>query len=105
MLILVDNAVKHSPPGGLVQLSLVDRRRAGNAVIGVADQGPGIPAAELERIFEPFVRVQGTRRSTGGAGLGLAIARQLAVRQGAQLSVASAPGQGATFSLVLSLSG
>lgn len=105
VLILIDNAVKHSPPGGLVQLSLVDRRRAGSAVIGVTDQGPGIPAAELERIFEPFVRVQGTRRSTGGAGLGLAIARQLAVRQGAQLSVASAPGQGATFSLVLSLSG
>jgi signal transduction histidine kinase len=105
VLILVDNAVKHSPPGGLVQLSLIDQRRGGSAVIQVADQGSGIPAAELERIFEPFVRVQGTRRSTGGAGLGLAIARQLAVRQGAQLNVASPPGQGAIFSLVLRLGG
>jgi signal transduction histidine kinase len=105
VLILVDNAIKHSPPGGLVQLSLIDQRRGGSAVIQVADQGSGIPAAELERIFEPFVRVQGTRRSTGGAGLGLAIARQLAVRQGAQLNVASPPGQGAIFSLVLRLGG
>ena len=88
-----------------MQLSLIDQRRAGSAAIQVTDQGPGIPAAELERIFEPFVRVQGTRRSTGGAGLGLAIARQLAVRQGAELNVASAPGQGATFSLVLRLGG
>jgi signal transduction histidine kinase len=103
VLILVDNAVKHSPAGGVVHLALIDQRRSGLALVQVADQGPGIPAAELERIFEPFVRVSGTRRSSGGAGLGLAIARQLAVRQGAQLSVASQPGQGATFSLALRL--
>jgi signal transduction histidine kinase len=103
VLILVDNAIKHSPQGGQVQLALLDQPRAGSAVIEVTDQGPGIPAAELERIFEPFVRVQGTRRSTGGAGLGLAIARQLAVRQGAQLGVASQPGHGATFRLTLRL--
>ena len=92
VLILVDNAIKHSPPGGQVRLSLLDQRRSGTAVIQVSDQGPGIPAEELERIFEPFVRVPGTRRTTGGAGLGLAIARQLAVRQGAELTVASSPG-------------
>lgn len=103
VLILVDNAIKHSPAGGVVHLALIDRRSSGLALIQVADQGPGIPVAELERIFEPFVRVSGTRRSSGGAGLGLAIARQLAVRQGAQLSVASQPGQGATFSLALRL--
>jgi signal transduction histidine kinase len=103
VLILVDNAVKHSPAGGVVQLRLLDQRHSGVAVIQVADQGPGIPGAELERIFEPFVRVSGTRRSSGGAGLGLAIARQLAARQGARLSVASQPGQGATFSLTLRL--
>lgn len=103
VLILVDNAIKHSPQGGVVRLTLQDQRRSGVAVVQVADQGPGIPTAELERIFEPFVRVSGTRRSSGGAGLGLAIARQLAVRQGAQLSVASQPGQGAIFSLALRL--
>jgi signal transduction histidine kinase len=103
VLILVDNAVKHSPSGGVVQLSLIDQRHVGGAIVQVSDQGPGIPAAELERIFEPFVRVAGTRRSSGGAGLGLAIARQLAVRQGAELSVASQPGAGATFSLALRL--
>jgi signal transduction histidine kinase len=104
VLILVDNAIKHSPPGGSVQLSLLDQRRSGTAVIQVSDEGPGIPAEELERIFEPFVRVPGTRRATGGTGLGLAIARQLAVRQGGELTVASSPGAGAIFSLSLRLS-
>lgn len=103
VLILVDNAIKHSPPGGNVQLSLLDQRRSGTAIIQVSDQGPGIPAEELERIFEPFVRVAGTRRTTGGTGLGLAIARQLAVRQGEELTVVSSPGAGATFSLSLPL--
>ena len=103
VLILVDNAIKHSPPGGRVQISLMDRRRSGTAIIQVSDQGPGIPAEELERVFEPFVRVPGTRRTTGGTGLGLAIARQLAVRQGAELTVTSSPGAGATFSLSLPL--
>ncbi len=103
VLILVDNAIKHSPPGGKVQLSLLDQRRSGTAIIQVSDQGPGIPAEELERIFEPFVRVPGTRRTTGGTGLGLAIARQLAVRQGEELTVVSSPGAGATFSLSLPL--
>jgi len=103
VLILVDNAVKHSPPGGLVRLDLLDERQAGKAAIRVSDDGPGIPPGELERIFEPFVRVPGTRRATGGAGLGLAIARQLAIRQGAELTVASPAGAGATFSLALRL--
>ena len=103
VLILVDNAIKHSPPGGRVQLSLRDQRRSGTAIIQVSDQGPGIPAEQLERVFEPFVRVPGTRRTTSGTGLGLAIARQLAMRQGADLSVVSSPGQGATFSLGMRL--
>jgi signal transduction histidine kinase len=86
-----------------VRLALSADRRAGTATVLVSDQGPGIPGADLERIFEPFVRVSGMRHANGGAGLGLAIARQLAVRQGAELTVASSPGTGATFSLVLRL--
>jgi signal transduction histidine kinase len=103
VLILVDNAIAHSPPGGLVRLDLIEDRRAGRAVVRVRDEGPGIPIEEQERIFEPFARVRGTRRVSGGSGLGLAIASQLAGRQGADLSVVSSPGQGATFSLTLRL--
>ncbi len=105
ILILVDNAIKHSPPSGVVRLDLAVDRRAETARVLVADQGPGIPAAELERIFEPFARVPGSQRVKRGAGLGLAIARQLAGRQGADLSVSSPPGNGATFSLSLPLAG
>ena len=105
ILILVDNAIKHSPPSGMVRLDLVVDRRAGSARVLVADEGPGIPATELERIFEPFARVPGSQRVKRGAGLGLAIARQLAGRQGADLSVSSPPGNGATFSLSLPLVG
>jgi signal transduction histidine kinase len=103
VLILVDNAIAHSPPGGLVRLDLIEDRRAGRAVVRVRDEGPGIPIEEQERIFEPFARVRGTRRVSGGSGLGLAIASQLAGRQGADLSVVSSPGRGATFSLTLRL--
>jgi signal transduction histidine kinase len=103
VLILVDNAIKHSPPAGLVRLDLTVDRSARSLRVLVADEGPGIPAADLERIFEPFARVPGSQRVTRGAGLGLAIARQLAGRQGADLSVSSPPGKGATFSLGIPL--
>ena len=79
LLILLDNAFDHSPPGGTVT---VDVRRAGHDVeLVVADEGPGIPAAERERVFEPFTRLPGVRRDrAGGTGLGLAIARRIATR-------------------------
>ena len=88
VLILVDNAVAHTPSGGLVRLDLLDERPSRRVVIRVTDDGPGIPLEEQERIFEPFARGRGTRRTDGGSGLGLAIARQLALRHGAELSVA-----------------
>jgi signal transduction histidine kinase len=71
---LVENAVRHSPRGATVLLSA---RRAGDAVvIEVADEGPGIPAADAERVFERFYRADAARSSRdGGAGLGLAIAQ------------------------------
>ncbi len=78
---LVDNALKF---GGTAELVL---EQAGNAsVIVVRDRGPGIPEAELDRVFEPFYRLESSRnRETGGTGLGLAIARQLANALGADL--------------------
>ena len=101
LLILVDNAIEHSPPGGTVTLEL--GVSGSKATLAVSDQGPGVPAAERERIFEPFARLPGRRRTSSGSGLGLAIARQLAVRHGADLVVDDAPGGGARFSLRLAL--
>jgi protein-histidine pros-kinase len=78
---LVDNALKF---GGSAELVL---KQADNApVIMVRDRGPGIPEAELDKVFEPFYRLESSRnRETGGTGLGLAIARQLANALGAEL--------------------
>jgi signal transduction histidine kinase len=103
VLILIDNAGKHSPPGGEVALDLEVDRYGRTATILVRDQGPGIPPEELERIFEPFARGQGRRGPGGGTGLGLAIARQLSGRLGARLTVSSRPGAGATFRLSVPL--
>jgi heavy metal sensor kinase len=97
---LVDNAVKYTPAGGAVELSLA--RDRGTAVITVADTGIGLHPADAERIFEPFVRLDAARaRETGGSGLGLAIARSIAVAHGGSLSVESAPGAGSRFTLRL----
>jgi signal transduction histidine kinase len=101
VLILVDNAVEHSPAGGTVTLELATS--GGTAMIGVRDEGPGIPEEERQRIFEPFARLSGRRRTGSGSGLGLAIARQLAGRHGAQLVVDDAPGGGARFTVRLPL--
>jgi len=101
VLILIDNAAKHSPPQGEVALELSLDVRAERALVAVRDHGPGIPAEEQERIFEPFARVPGGRGGAKGFGLGLAIAKQLAGRLGAGLSVTSTPGSGATFQISL----
>jgi len=101
VLILVDNAIEHSPSGGVITLGLAVS--AGKASVSVSDQGPGVPIAERERIFEPFARLPGERRSATGSGLGLAIARQLAGRHDGDMTVADAPGGGARFVLWLPL--
>jgi two-component system sensor histidine kinase KdpD len=69
------------------------------AIVRVVDQGPGVPEADLERVFEPFYRGPGDER--GGAGLGLAIARGFAEANGGRVWAESRPGQGATFALAL----
>ena len=85
---LVDNGLKY---GGEVEVS-VEPPAAGELVILVRDAGPGIPEAELEKVFEPFYRLEASRnRDTGGTGLGLAIARQLAATMGGTLTLANHP--------------
>ena len=96
ILILLDNAIDHSPPGTAVVVSV---RRAGRRVdLAVADQGPGVPPSERARVFEPFTRLPGVRRDrAGGTGLGLAIARRIVVAHDGTIAVDDAPGGGARF--------
>jgi heavy metal sensor kinase len=97
---LVENALKYTPAGGKVELSLAREKDA--AVLAVEDSGIGIEPADLERIFEPFVRLDEARsRATGGAGLGLAIARSVATAHGGTLTVQSTPKTGSRFVLRL----
>ena len=100
VLILVENAVKYTPEGGLVELSLT---RAGDEVcLAVRDTGIGIDRADAARVFEPFVRLDDARaRETGGAGLGLAIARSIAVAHGGRITLDSAPKEGSAFTVHL----
>ena len=94
---LLGNAVRHSPEGGLVTLDL--SRSSANATATITDQGKGIAPDDQERIFEKFERLE----NGGGAGLGLAIARRLARSMGGEVSLVSAPGEGARFTLSLPL--
>jgi heavy metal sensor kinase len=99
---LVENAVKYTPPGGAVEVALA--RAGGTAVVSVTDTGIGIAAGNLERIFEPFVRLDPARaRDTGGTGLGLAIARSIVAAHAGTISVESAPGAGSRFAIRLPL--
>ncbi|WP_405619248.1 sensor histidine kinase [Streptomyces sp. NBC_00076] len=95
---LLDNAGRHARSAVRVNV-----RRAGEwALVEVADDGDGVPAGDRERIFERFVRLDAARsRDDGGAGLGLAIARDVAVRHGGTLTVGDAPAGGAQFELRL----
>jgi signal transduction histidine kinase len=87
---LIDNGLRH---GGQVTLSAGEWE--GRVKITVADNGPGVPEAALSRLGEPFGRIDPSRdRSTGGAGLGLAIVRALAERDGAEVSFANRAGGG-----------
>jgi two-component system, OmpR family, sensor histidine kinase SenX3 len=95
---LLENAVKYSDDGGLVEVfaNVADM----NVSLAVRDSGMGIPAEDLERIFERFYRVDRARsRETGGTGLGLAIVRHVMENLGGEVQVASVEGQGSTFSL------
>jgi PAS domain S-box-containing protein len=97
---LVDNAVKYSPDGGMVEIRLTHDN--GHCLIAVADKGLGIPADELDRIFEKFYRLDPEQtHGVGGSGLGLYICRELVERMSGSLTVASEPGRGSTFTVEL----
>jgi two-component system sensor histidine kinase BaeS len=95
---LVSNALRHTPEGGLVEITV--RREPDAVVLAVADSGSGIAPAHVPRVFERFYRA-GSR--PGGAGLGLAIAKQLVEAHGGTLGVTSVPGQGSTFTIWLAV--
>ncbi len=104
LLILIDNAIDHSPADRVVAVRVVGDGR--NATIDVMDQGPGIPHAELERIFEPFTRLSGTtRHGSGGTGLGLSIARRIVDAHGGSIRASAPSGGGARFTVVLPAEG
>ncbi|MBA3687881.1 MAG: HAMP domain-containing histidine kinase [Chloroflexi bacterium] len=97
---LLDNAFRY---GGSVAMPprVVTRAIDNDAVVEIVDSGPGIAAADLERIFDPFHRLHADAGTPQGSGLGLSIARSLARRNGCRLTVASRPGEGSTFRLSL----
>ncbi|MBB4660868.1 sensor histidine kinase [Conexibacter arvalis] len=96
---LARNAVEHTGPGDGIALG--SAFAAGEARIWVRDGGPGVPLAEQERIFERFARAGRARRRSDGAGLGLAIVRAIAEAHGGRVELASRPGQGAAFTVVV----
>jgi signal transduction histidine kinase len=101
---LVDNAVKYSPDGGRIRVTLVPNGRY--LRFGVEDEGLGIPAAEQQRIFEKFYRVDPNQtRGVGGTGLGLYVSSELVRRMDGRLLVESREGEGSGFYVDLPLAG
>lgn len=99
---LVGNAVKFSPRGSTVEVGLGREDADGRVVLYVKDEGPGVPAGESEKLFEPFTR-RSARGTEGekGTGLGLAIVKRIVEGHGGRIGVESEPGAGATFAVSL----
>ncbi len=95
---LLDNALRHTPSGG--QIRLQARRHGERVIISIEDNGEGIAYSQQGRIFEPFVQVG---RKKGGAGLGLALCKEIVQLHGGRIGVYSRPGQGTQFYMALPL--
>jgi signal transduction histidine kinase len=101
---LIDNALRHTPAGGSVTVTTRSRER--DVLITVADTGSGIPKEHLPHVFDRLYRVDKSRDSrSGGAGLGLAIARQIVELPGGRITAESEPGRGTVFAFSLPLAG
>jgi signal transduction histidine kinase len=103
---LLSNAIKFTPPGGEVALhgrhEPDSRDGKGEVLVTVSDTGPGIAESDQQHIFEKFYQVDRTlTKESSGTGLGLAIARELTVLLGGKLTLQSAPGHGAAFTLTI----
>ncbi len=99
---VLDNAIKYSPAASTISIGV--ERLDGQALIAVADEGPGVPAEHRERIFHRFFRVDEARtRERGGVGLGLAIAKWAVEIHGGQITVENRAGGGAEFRILLPL--
>lgn len=97
---LLANAIKHTPPGGRIQVR--GERRGGEVEIVVADSGAGIETQHLSRLFDRFYRADPSReRASGGAGLGLAIVKRIVLLHGGSIEAASVQGEGSTFTVRL----
>jgi signal transduction histidine kinase len=96
---LLENARRHGN-GTPVEVT-VGKRAGGGAVLRVRDRGPGVPAAERERIFEPFYRLAGAAERAGGVGLGLALVRQIARKHGGEARCVPREGGGSSFEVEL----
>ena len=95
---VLENALDHSPASGRIDISAA---RLGDTVeIRIADEGPGIPMADRERLFEPFARGAG-RETRAGSGLGLAIARAIVNSHGGRIRLEAAPNGGAVVVMTL----
>ena len=93
---LLDNALRHTPQDGLIRLQA--RRHGERVIVSIEDNGEGIAYGQQGRIFEPFVQVG---RKKGGAGLGLALCKEIVQLHGGRMGVYSRPGQGTQFYMAL----
>jgi signal transduction histidine kinase len=102
---VIGNAIKYSPDGGDVTIDLDSAPEPPQATIRVSDPGIGIPAADLQRVFEPYYRAPNALHSTPGSGLGLFTVRQIVGRHGGTVAVESQEGRGTTLTICLPLRG
>jgi two-component system sensor histidine kinase BaeS len=89
---ILDNALRHTPEGGRIVLSV--READGQVELAIQDSGPGLKAEDLERIFDRFYRTDASRQRDGGSGLGLAIAKSIVQAHGGSISAESEAGKG-----------